>query len=319
MAEDTSARLIAEVEPTGVASKRRTSIKSSIDDKVFDVVNLSILGVILIALVYPLYFVVISSISDPTLVNSGEITWYPRQLNFVGYTRVLRDQSLLRGYLNTFYYTFVGILLNTTLTVLAGYALSRRDFKGRNVITGFIVFTMLFNGGLIPLYIVVKNLGLLNNIGGMVLPTAVNVINLIIARTFFNSTIPDELLEASRMDGCGNGRFFFQIVLPVSPAIIAVEVLFYGVFHWNSFFTALIFLTDPDKYPLQLVLRGILLAAQLNEVMLTANPLEWAELQNQAELIKYSAIVFSSLPILLLYPFIQRYFMKGVMIGSLKG
>ncbi|MDE0447645.1 MAG: carbohydrate ABC transporter permease [Spirochaetaceae bacterium] len=301
------------------APRRRVRTRPSAPDRVFDAVNLTILTLVLAALVYPLYFVLISSISEPSLVNTGKVTWYPRGLTLQGYTRVFRDPNILIGYRNTFLYTGVGTALNVTLTVLAGYALSRRDFKGRNLISAFVVFTMLFNGGLIPLYLLVRNLGLLNTIGAMVLPTAVNVVNLIIARTFFATTIPDELLEAARVDGCGTARFFFQIVLPISPAIIAVEVLFYGVFHWNAFFEALIFLNDPDKYPLQMVLRDILLRARLSEMMFTGDPREFAEIQMLAELIKFSAIVVASAPILLLYPFLQRYFMTGVMIGSLKG
>ena len=301
------------------APRRRGRTRPSAPDRVFDAVNLTILALVLAALVYPLYFVLISSISEPSLVSTGKVTWYPRGLTLQGYTRVFRDPNILIGYRNTFIYTGVGTALNVTLTVLAGYALSRRDFKGRNVISAFIVFTMLFNGGLIPLYLVVRNLGLLDSLGAMVLPTAVNVVNLIIARTFFATTIPDELLEAARVDGCGTARFFFQIVLPISPAIIAVEVLFYGVFHWNAFFEALIFLNDPDKYPLQMVLRDILLRARLSEMMFTGDPREMAEIQMLAELIKFSAIVVASAPILLLYPFLQRYFMTGVMIGSLKG
>ena len=256
------------------APRRRGRTRPSAPDRVFDAVNLTILALVLAALVYPLYFVLISSISEPSLVNTGKVTWYPRGITLQGYTRVFRDPNILIGYRNTFIYTGVGTALNVTLTVLAGYALSRRDFRGRNLITGLIVFTMLFNGGLIPLYLVVRNLGLLNSLGAMVLPTAVNVVNLIIARTFFATTIPDELLEAARVDGCGTARFFFQIVLPISPAIIAVEVLFYGVFHWNAFFEALIFLNDPDKYPLQMVLRDILLRARLSEMMFTGDPRE---------------------------------------------
>jgi ABC-type glycerol-3-phosphate transport system substrate-binding protein/ABC-type nitrate/sulfonate/bicarbonate transport system permease component len=193
------------------APRRRGRTRPSAPDRVFDAVNLTILALVLVALVYPLYFVLISSISEPSLVNTGKVTWYPRGLTVQGYTRVLRDPNILIGYRNTFIYTGVGTALNVTLTVLAGYALSRRDLKGRNVISAFIVFTMLFNGGLIPLYLLVRNLGLLNSIGAMVLPTAVNVVNLIIARTFFATTIPDELLEAARVDGCGTARFFFQI------------------------------------------------------------------------------------------------------------
>lgn len=294
-------------------------MKSSKQDRAFDIVNYSILAVALFILFYPLYFVVISSISDPALVNTGRITWYPRRINFDGYDKVFSDDSLLTGYKNTFLYTTVGILVNVSITLLAGYALSRKDLKGRSLISKLMVFTMLFQGGLIPLYIVVKQLGLLDTFMAMILPTAVAVWNVIVARTFFQATIPDELLDASRVDGCTNRRFFFSIVLPTSQALIAVQVLFYGVFHWNSFFQALIFLYDPDRYPLQLVLREILIRQQMSQMMQTTDPRELAELEILAELIKYAAIIVSSIPILLLYPFVQRYFVSGVMIGAIKG
>jgi putative aldouronate transport system permease protein len=294
-------------------------MKPSKPDRVFDIINYSILAIVLFVLMYPLYFVVISSISDPALVNTGKITWYPRGLNFDGYEKVFSDRSLLSGYRNTFLYTGVGILVNVSITLLAGYALSRKDLRGRSLISKLMVFTMLFQGGLIPLYIVVKKLGLLDTFMAMILPTAVAVWNVIVARTYFQTTIPDELLDASRVDGCTNRRFFFSIVLPTSQALIAVQVLFYGVFHWNSFFQALIFLYDPDRYPLQLVLREILIRQQMSQMMQTTDPRELAELEILAELIKYAAIIVSSIPILLLYPFVQRYFVSGIMIGAIKG
>ena len=294
-------------------------MKASKQDRVFDIVNYSILAIVLFVLIYPLYFVVISSISDPALVNTGRITWYPRGINFDGYEKVFSDRALVTGYKNTFLYTTVGILVNVSITLLAGYSLSRKDLKGRSIISKLIVFTMLFQGGLIPLYIVVKKLGLLDTFMAMILPTAVAIWNVIVARTFFQVTVPDELLDASRVDGCTNRRFFFSIVLPTSQALIAVQVLFYGVFHWNSFFQALIFLYDPDRYPLQLVLREILIRQQMSQMMQTTDPRELAELEILAELIKYAAIIVSSIPILLLYPFVQRYFVSGVMIGAIKG
>lgn len=294
-------------------------MKKSRQDLTFDIVNYSILAIVLLMLVYPLYFVVISSVSDPALVNTGKVTWYPRGLNLKGYEKVFADDSILIGYRNTFMYTGVGSMVNVSITLLAGYALSRKDLRGTSIISKFMVFTMLFQGGLIPLYIVVKQLGLIDTFMAMVLPTAVAVWNVIVARTFFASTIPDELLDSARVDGCTNRRFFASVVLPNSRALIAVQVLFYGVFHWNSYFQALIFLHNPDRYPLQLVLREILIRNKMGEMMQTADPREIAELQTLAELIKYAAIIVSSIPILLLYPFVQRYFVRGVMIGAIKG
>lgn len=294
-------------------------MNKSRQDLTFDIVNYSTLAIVLLMLVYPLYFVVISSVSDPALVNTGKVTWYPRGLNLKGYEKVFADDSILIGYRNTFMYTAVGIMVNVTITLLAGYALSRKDLRGTSIISKFMVLTMLFQGGLIPLYIVVKQLGLIDTFMAMILPTAVAVWNVIVARTFFASTIPDELLDSARVDGCTNRRFFASVVLPNSRALIAVQVLFYGVFHWNSYFQALIFLNDPDRYPLQLVLREILIRNRMGEMMQTADPREIAELQTLAELIKYAAIIVSSIPILLLYPFVQRYFVRGVMIGAIKG
>ena len=294
-------------------------MNKSRQDLTFDIVNYSTLAIVLLMLVYPLYFVVISSVSDPALVNTGKVTWYPRGLNLKGYEKVFADDSILIGYRNTFMYTAVGIMVNVSITLLAGYALSRKDLRGTSIISKFMVLTMLFQGGLIPLYIVVKQLGLIDTFMAMILPTAVAVWNVIVARTFFASTIPDELLDSARVDGCTNRRFFASVVLPNSRALIAVQVLFYGVFHWNSYFQALIFLNDPDRYPLQLVLREILIRNRMGEMMQTADPREIAELQTLAELIKYAAIIVSSIPILLLYPFVQRYFVRGVMIGAIKG
>ena len=294
-------------------------MRSGVQDRLFNTVNYSILGIAFVALAYPLYFVVISSFSDPSLVNTGKVFLYPRGLTVAGYERVFRDRNILVGYRNTFLYATVGTATNVFVTLLAGYALSRRDLKGRAVISQLMVFTMLFHGGLIPLYLVVKRLGLLNTFSVMILPTAVAVWNVIVARTFFQTTIPDELLEASRVDGCRNTRFFFSVVLPISPALIAVQVLFYGVFHWNEFFNALIFLSDPERYPLQLVLRQILIREEMAEMMQSADPREIHELQMLAESIKFALIIVSSAPVMILYPFLQRYFVQGVMIGAIKG
>ena len=294
-------------------------MKNSAQDRIFNLIIYTVLGLFLIILVYPLYFILIASFSDPNMVNSGRIVFYPRGITLIGYERVLKDPNILTGYRNTLLYTSIGTSLNIAVTLLAGYALSRKDLKGQGMITKFMVLTMLVNGGIIPLYLVVKQLRLINTFGVMVLPSAVAVWNVIVARTFFSSTIPMELLESAKVDGCSNTKFFLSVVLPLSPALIAVQVLFYGVAHWNSFFHALIFLSDPQRYPLQLILRQILLQNELSQMMQGADPKELMELQMLAESIKFALIIVASAPVMILYPFLQRYFVKGVMIGAIKG
>ena len=294
-------------------------MRSSRQDRVFNTLNFVVLTVVLLLILYPLYLIVISSVSDPFEVSLGRVTLFPQGFTLIGYQTVLRDRSIITGYRNTVGYTTAGTFVNISFTLLAAYALSRKDLIGRNVLTKLIVFTMLFQGGLIPTYMVVRRLGLLNSFGAMIWPNAVTVWNLIIARTFFRSTIPDELFESARVDGCTNRRFFWSIALPLSPALVAVMVLFYGVWHWNSFFPALIYLSDERRYPLQLVLRNILLLHEVSGMMETTDPAELQELQRRAESVKYAAIIVASLPVLALYPFLQRYFVKGVMIGAIKG
>ena len=223
------------------------------------------------------------------------------------------------GYRNTIIYTTLGTFINVFLTITSGYVLSRKDLIGRNVILFFFTFTMFFSGGMIPTYMLVKSLGITNTVWAMVLPNAMSVWNMMIAKTFFSTSIPDELLEAAFLDGCGKLRFFSLIVLPLSKAIIAVMVLFYAVAHWNSFFNTLIYLESQTKYPLQLVLRNILLVNQMNDASMLDDISAVIERQKLAELLKYGIIIVSSVPILILYPFIQKYFVRGVMIGSIKG
>ncbi len=293
-------------------------VRLSAQDALFDAANYVILSLALLAVLYPLYFIVIASFSDPAYVNAGQVLLLPKGITFEGYARILAHAELWNGYRNTVFYTILGTTINVSLTLTAGYALSRKDLAGRRLVTRLLVFTMLFQGGLIPRYLLVKNLGMTNTIWAMVIPNAVTVWNLIIARTFFQSTIPDEMLEAAVMDGCSTTRFFFRIVLPLSPAIIAVLTLFYGVGHWNAFFDALIFLRNKKLYPLQIILRDILIAAQLqNEMVSDAESIE--EKMRVAETIKYGVIIFASIPVLILYPFLQRYFVKGVLIGAIKG
>ncbi|QUH29565.1 carbohydrate ABC transporter permease [Vallitalea guaymasensis] len=293
-------------------------MKISKDDIIFDTINYILLSCILIIVLYPLYFIVIASISDPTAVSNGQLKFLPIDITFEGYKRIFQDRLILSGYKNTIKYTVIGTTINIFLTMMTAYPLSRKDFSGRKALMIFLMITMYFNGGLIPTYLIVKHLGLINNWLIMVLKGAVSVYNIIIARSFLQSSIPEELYEAAVIDGCSHIKFFTRVVLPLSKAIIAVLVLFYGIVHWNEFFTALIYLRDEKLYPLQLILRSILLENQMQDAMM--NNID--DINNQqyiADLIKYGMIIVASLPLLVLYPFLQKYFVKGVMIGSVKG
>ena len=287
-------------------------------DAVFDAINVMLMALTMVLILYPLYFVVIASISNPDQVNAGRVWFIPREITFDGYRRIMNNRTIWTGYGNTIIYAVAGTAINLLLTIPAAYALSRRDFMGRDFFMILFTFTMFFAGGLIPLYLLVRSLGMLNTRWAMVLPNAILVWNLIVARTFFQHSIPAELLEAARMDGCTNRRFFVSVVLPLSPALLAVMVLFYAVGHWNSFFHALVFLRSERLYPLQLVLRDILLAAQMQETMVD-DVRAAREQMRIADSIRYGSIIVASLPVLILYPFLQRYFVQGVMIGAIKG
>jgi putative aldouronate transport system permease protein len=292
--------------------------KSSIDEKYLHICIYMILSVVLVIVMYPLYFILIASISDANRVNLGEVILTVKGLNWDGYKLILKNNDIWTGYRNTIFYTVVGTCLNLALTLPAAYALSRKDLAGRNLFSLILAFTMFFSGGLIPLYFVVKSLGLLNTAWALILPNAVSVWNVIIARTFFQSTIPDELSEAAAIDGCSDFKFFVWIALPLSKAVVAVLTLFYAVAHWNAFFHALLFINSKSLYPLQLVLRDILVTAQFMQDMISDSSQAGKSLQ-VAESMKYGVIVVASLPILVLYPFLQKYFMQGVMIGAIKG
>jgi putative aldouronate transport system permease protein len=293
-------------------------IKRSRTDTLFDILNITLLTLLLIAVAYPLIFVASASISNPVAVNNGQVWLLPQGITFQGYERIFSDRLIWTGYANTLLYTVVGTTINVVVTLLCGYALSRKDLVGRDGLMMLFVFTLFFSGGIIPLFLVVRQFGMLNSVWAMVLPNAMSVINMIIARTFFRANIPDELLDSARIDGCSNTQFFMRIVLPLSQPLIAIMVLFYAVEHWNSYFNGLIFISQEQKYPLQLILRNILISNQLQSDMVAdANLI--SERQLLGESIKYGVIIVASLPILLLYPFLQRYFVKGIMVGSIKG
>ncbi|NOU76705.1 ABC transporter permease subunit [Paenibacillus sp. LMG 31458] len=287
-------------------------------DLTFDWLNYTFLTIFALLILYPLYFVFIASFSDPNRIYAGEVWLFPKGITLDGYQRIFSDKMIWIGYANSFIYAIVGTVISVALTLLAAYPLSRKDFYGKTLFTWFFVFTMFFGGGLIPTYLLVKDLGMLNTMWALVIPNAAGVFNIIIVRTFFQSTIPDEMREAAFIDGCSNTKFFLSFVLPLSKPVIAVMVLFHAVGFWNSFFDALIYLNNDKLYPLQLVLRNILVQNQVGPNMMVDVESYAAKLR-VTELIKYGVIIVASVPLLCLYPFLQRYFVKGVMIGSIKG
>ncbi|WP_105614611.1 carbohydrate ABC transporter permease [Vallitalea okinawensis] len=293
------------------------SIKRSREDIIFDTMNYFLLSLALIVVLYPLYFIIIASISNPVAVQSGKVIFVPVQVTFEGYKKIFEYKDIWIGYRNTLMYTFLGTLINIFLTMLMAYPLSRKKFSGKRVVMIFLIITMYFNGGLIPTYLVVKNLGLLNNWMVMVVVGAINVFNVIITRSFMENTIPEELYEAATIDGSSHFQYFFKVVLPLSKAIMAVLALYYGVAHWNDYFKGLIYLKDNNLYPLQLILRGILVQNDVSDTMMDMEDAE--RRQALVELMKYGLIIVSSIPVLIIYPFMQKYFIKGVMIGSVKG
>ncbi len=296
---------------------KKRVIKSSKSEFIFDVcLNLIGLLIVIIVLV-PLIFVVSASFSDPDLVLKGKVLLFPKGLTLEPYKLVFENKDIWLGYRNTVFYTVAGTTISVVFTILAAYPLSRKEMYGRRIFMMIILFTMYFNGGLIPTYLLVRDLGMYNNIWALLIPSAISTFNLIVAKTFFETNIPDEIYESAKLDGCGNMRMLVSIVLPLSKAIIAVLVLYYAVDKWNAYFNALIYINDEKLYPLQIILRNILLLGQTEQM--GTNDVGMGEKIKMAEGIKYSVIVISSAPILMVYPFVQKYFVKGVMVGSIKG
>ena len=287
-------------------------------DTIFDIVNISLLVLVTFLVLYPLYFIVIASFSEPDAINTGKVFLFPVGFNTTGYSRIFAEPSIWTAYKNTILYTTFGTCINIILTMSFAYPLSRKEFFARKFLTFFMMFTMYFSGGLIPTYLLMRSLGLYNTPYVMVLLPALNVFNVIIAKTNIKNSIPEELFEAASIDGCSHFTFFFKVVFPLSQTIIAVLVLYYGVAHWNEFMNGLIYLRDESLYPLQLVLRGILIQNQAAADMM-GDVESFLEQQRAAELIKYGLIIVSTLPVLLIYPFLQKYFANGVMMGSVKG
>lgn len=295
--------------------KSVSRIRESLGDRIFVGTIYFFLILVLIAVLYPLIYIVSASFSSAAAVTSGRVWLFPVEPTLLGYQTIFKNPQIIQGFSNSLFYTVAGTFISVSITIMLAYPLSRKTFYGRNFIMVLLVFTMIFDGGLIPLYLVVKNLNMIDTIWAMLLPQALAVYQVIIARTFFQSTIPDELVEASEMDGCSEIRFIFKVVLPLSKPIIAVLVLMYAVMKWNTYFDALIYIKSEELFPLQIILRSILiLNADTGQ-----NVQEMLKLQGLKELMKYSLIVVSSLPVLVIYPFVQKHFVKGMLIGSIKG
>ncbi|GGA44330.1 carbohydrate ABC transporter permease [Paenibacillus physcomitrellae] len=298
-------------------AKEAVAAKGPSDERWFDVIVYLIAAVIIMLVLYPLLFVVSASFSDPARVLSGEVWLLPKGANLEAYNNILHNDQIWIGYRNSILYTVVGTLINITMTLLAAYPLSRPDLPGRKGLMLIITLTMFFSGGLIPSYLLVKSLGMVDTMWALIIPGAISTYNLIVMRTYFQSSIPWELQEAAHIDGCSNWRLLISIILPLSKPILAVMVLFYAVGHWNAFFNALIYIRSEQLYPLQLILREILMISQSAGV--DGGNVGMEEKILLSESIKYAVIIVSSLPVLVMYPFVQRHFVKGVMIGSIKG
>jgi multiple sugar transport system permease protein/putative aldouronate transport system permease protein len=293
-------------------------IRESRVDAAFLAVNNTFLFVIFLAVLYPLIFVVSASFSDPNAVAAGKVWLWPVSFTTKAYVRIFEYSRIWSGYANSIFYATVGTFVNVTMTILAAYPLSRKDLHGKNLLLFLFVFSMMFSGGLIPFYITVQQLGMYNTRWALIIPQALSVWNMIIAITYFRTSLPQELLEAAQLDGCSDIQYLWRIVLPLSAPIIAVLCLFYAVGHWNQFFTALIFLADKDLFPLQLILRDILVANTIDtNLLLDAKTM--AAKAGLRDLLKFALIVVASGPVLAIYPFVQKYFVKGLMIGAIKG
>jgi putative aldouronate transport system permease protein len=294
-----------------------TRIRESFGDQIFLIGIYVFLTFLLLLILYPLVYVVSASLSSPEAVSSGRVWLFPVDFSLRGYLVAFSNAIIVTGYSNSIYYSFFGALISVTSTILIAYPLSRRHLFGRNAIMLFITFTMIFSGGLIPTYMVVKQLGMIDTRWALLIPGAVSAWQVIIARTFFQTNIPDELEEAAELDGCSDLHFLWEIVLPLSKPILAVLLLMYAVSQWNSYFDALLYLKSASLQPLQLVLRTILIMNTTSSMTMDAKTM--IERQQLADLLKYALIVVGSLPVLVIYPFVQRYFVKGMLIGSIKG
>jgi len=293
----------------------RTAVRDTMGDKVFHIITYIILGLLALIVLYPVYFIIIASISDPDAVLAGKVVLYPVDITLSGYEKILERTDVWQGYYNTIVYTVATVVLSLLVTIPAGWALSRKTLPGKKFWMIYFIIPMFFGGGLIPFYNVMSSLGLINSPWAVILPAILSVWNLFMTKTFFASSVPEGLIEAATIDGAGHFQTFFLVVIPLAKAIIAVMALYYAVGQWNSYFNAMIFLQDETMYPLQLVLKEILIATESTVGGSGETILEQYRLANQ---LKYVSVIVSSLPVLMLYPFVQKYFKQGVMMGSLK-
>ncbi|KQX48342.1 MULTISPECIES: carbohydrate ABC transporter permease [unclassified Paenibacillus] len=294
----------------------KTTIRESVGDKLFLISIYVILSLLLVIVLYPLIYIFSSSFSSPSAVTSGRVWLWPVEFSLKGYATLIENPKIVTGYANSLFYTAAGTIISVMLTIMIAYPLSRKTLFGRNMLMMLITFTLLFSGGLIPTYLVVKQMGLIDTRWALLIPNAIWVWQVIIARTFFQSSIPDELIDSSEIDGCSDLRFMWSVVVPLSKPIIAVLFLMYAVGQWNAYFDALIYLKTANLFPLQLILRSIII---LNNSSNATDALKQVERQQLAELLKYSLIVVATLPVLVIYPFVQRYFVQGMLVGSVKG
>lgn len=299
--------------------ERRKRISHS--DKAFDFVNVVLMLILFVIFVWPLWFVLIASISDPTEVTRGNVLLFPKGLTTIAYETMFKRKNIWTGYINSLFYTVVGTAVNLVLSICCAYPLSRKDFLPRRILLWIFMFTMYFSGGLIPSYLTVRDVGLLNTRWAMIIPGAISVYNCLVMRTYFMNSIPGELQEAATLDGANTAQYLMKIVLPLSKPILAVVGLFYGESHWNDFYTALIYIYDDKLYPLQSILRDILTTANAAQMNLQGGA-DAAVIEAQMKLsqnLKYSVIIAAAVPMLCVYPFVQKFFVKGIMIGSVKG
>lgn len=297
--------------------KTRHKVRRQGKDLLFDIVLYSICAVMLLLVIYPLWFIVIASFSDPSAVAGGHVWILPVGFTLEGYDELFKQAEVWTGYKNTIIYTVLGTIFGLVVNIPAAYALSRKDLWGRKVLMGLFVFTMFFSGGMIPIFLTVQEMGFYNNFWVMIIPFSVSAYNIIVARTFFETSLPADLWDAAQIDGCGNLRYFFTMALPLSKAVISVIALWTAVGQWNGYFNALLYLRDAELHPLQLIMRNILITNQVFASMGTGEAAMIA--MRRANLVRYSMIIIATVPIMCVYPFIQKYFDQGVMIGAVKG
>jgi putative aldouronate transport system permease protein len=303
--------------------KKGVAVKKTNTDKIFDNCNLLLWVLILAAVLYPLWLIVVASLSDPDAIMRGEVFIWPVNPSWMGYEAVFQHRELLRSYANSIFYTVAGSFISVVITLMAAYALTRK-FRGRKAVNVYIVITMFFSGGLIPSFIMNRNLGLYNTVLLMIIINSVSVWNLMVARTFISSNVPNELYEAAAMDGTDHFTYFIKVVLPLSSTIIAVLAVYYGVARWNDYFTALVYIRDRFKLPLQTILREVIAtlttsASDMSFFDAYEDTQGVVEALRKAQVAKYCCIVVSTAPTVLLYMAMQKYFVKGVLIGSIKG